>query len=63
MSQQYPQFQHELEVIPAPTAWKSVPGAVRVAVWVWAISILLSLAMAVVLGVLFLLGFYAAILS
>lgn len=35
-----------------PTAWKSVPGFVRFAVWLWAIGVVLGL----ILGILVLVG-------
>ncbi len=30
------------ELIAAPSAWKSVPGFVRVAIWIWSLAIVLS---------------------
>jgi ABC-type arginine/histidine transport system permease subunit len=39
-----------------PTAWQSVPGAVRFAVWLWAISVIVGFVVAVVMAVAFLLG-------
>ncbi|MBO0829991.1 MAG: hypothetical protein J2P24_19635 [Streptosporangiales bacterium] len=35
-----------------PTAWKSVPGFVRFAVWLWAIGVVLGLILAVLAFVL-----------
>jgi hypothetical protein len=32
----------EHEFIPAPTAWQSLPGAVRLAVWLWAVSMIMG---------------------
>jgi ABC-type arginine/histidine transport system permease subunit len=39
-----------------PTAWQSVPGAVRFAVWLWAIGVIVGFVVAVVMAVAFLLG-------
>lgn len=49
-------FQPVHEFIPQPTAWQSVPGAVRFAVWLWAISVIVGFVVAVVMAVAFLLG-------
>lgn len=43
----------ELHVEAQPTAWESIPGLVRIAVWVWAILLLLSVVLGILLGVLF----------
>jgi hypothetical protein len=39
-----------------PTAWQSAPGAVRFAVWLWAISVIVGFVAGVVVLVAFLLG-------
>ena len=70
MSNQYPQpksSQYEnrpVAVVNMPqTAWKSAPAAVRFAVWVWAISVIASLAGVAILVVLFAVGLNLAILG
>ena len=50
-------------VPPGTPAWQSIPSAVRFAVWVWAISVIASLAGAAILLVLFAIGINAAILG
>ena len=47
------------EFIAAPTAWQSIPSPVRFAAWVWAISVILSVAGAVLFAVLMVLGLAA----
>lgn len=37
------------ELISTPTAWKSVPGAVRFAVWLWAIAVIIGFVVGAVL--------------
>ena len=43
-------------VLPGTPAWQSIPSAVRFAVWVWAISVIVSVAGAVIVALLFMLG-------
>lgn len=49
----------EHEFIPQPTAWQSLPGVVRVAGWLWAISTITG----AVVGVAALVAFVAGWLS
>lgn len=46
----------EHEYVPQPTAWQSVPGAIRFAVWLWAIAMIVGFAVAVTAGVASLVG-------
>ena len=46
----------EHEFIPQITAWQSVPGAVRFAVWLWAVTMIVGFVVGVVVGVAFALG-------
>jgi len=50
-------------VPPGTPAWQSLPSAVRVAVWVWAVFTIASAVGAVILALLFVLGFSVAVLS
>lgn len=60
----YPIYQGAYRAVETPqTAWKSAPAAVRFAVWVWAISVIASLAGAAILIVLFAVGLNLAILG
>ena len=56
-----PEFgRRPIAVIPmTPTAWQSIPSPVRFAAWVWAISVILSVAGAVLFAVLMILGLAA----
>lgn len=46
----------EHEFVPQPTAWESIPGAVRFAVWVWAISVIIGVVVGVAVGAAFMYG-------
>lgn len=43
----------EHEIMAAPTAWQSLPGAVRFAIWLWTIATIAGIAGALVGGVVF----------
>jgi hypothetical protein len=59
--QQYPQSLGTARVVdPTPSAWKSIPEAVRFAVWVWAISVILGIVGAILFGVVFVIGMAAS---
>ncbi len=44
------------ELTGSASAWKSVPGFVRVAVWIWSLATVLSVIFSVLVGLLFVLG-------
>ena len=39
-----------------PTGWQSIPAFVRFVVWLWAVSTVVSVAVGVLVGVLFVFG-------
>jgi hypothetical protein len=39
-----------VELIAWPTGWQSIPGLVRLVVWIWAVATVVSLVLGVVAG-------------
>lgn len=51
---------YNAELIAGPSGWRTVPGAVRLAIWLWAVATILSFAAGIVVGAFTLLALVAS---